>query len=84
MPRKKARGPGRPRKTTNAFGRWIDAKGWTRDDVARRLRITRGYLDMLCEGRRRPSLELAMKIEQLSRGGVPATRWLKTPPHSRD
>ena len=81
---RKARQRGRPRKATNRFGRWIDTKGQTREQVAERLRITRAHLDRLCRGDRRPDLELAFAIEALTRGAVPAKSWLKVPRHSTD
>lgn len=75
---------GRPRATETKLSRWIDAEKLTRDDVADRLGIGRTYLDKLCRAKSRPSLELALDIEKLTGGAVPATDWLKVPPHSSD
>jgi hypothetical protein len=80
----KRRGPGRPRKTTNAFGRWIDESRYSRDQIAERLGMSRSYLDQLCAGIRRPNLELAFKIEDMSKGAVPARSWLKASRHTAD
>ncbi len=81
---KNKRGRGRPRKATNAFGRWIDQSRLTRDQVADRLDITRTHLDRLCCDSRRPDLESAFAIEAMTRGKVTAKSWLKAPKHSGD
>jgi transcriptional regulator with XRE-family HTH domain len=74
---------GRPRSGNNALGRWIDRHGWTRDRVAARLGVSRRYLDRLCNGDRRPNLELAVRIEDLTGGEVSVRYWLRTTtPHS--
>jgi len=75
---------GRPRKTETPLSRWIDETGKGRDRVAEQLGITRSHLDRLCRGDRRPGLELALTIEKLSHGAVPATYWTKVAAHSRD
>lgn len=73
---------GRPRKTESKLSQWIDGQGVTRDVVAAGLAIRRTYLDKLCRGESRPSLELAVEIEELTRGAVPASDWLTVPPHT--
>jgi transcriptional regulator with XRE-family HTH domain len=83
MVRPRKRG-GPPRLATNALGRWIDRKDITRNEVAERLGISRRYLDRLCSDTRRPNLELAVAIEDLTRGKVKVRSWLKTPRHSGD
>jgi hypothetical protein len=84
----KAKGPGRPRKPQNALGRWLDKAGVKREDFARRLGVTRTHLDRLCRSdsrsRRRPGLDLALQIEALTSGSVPASPWASVPPHSAD
>jgi transcriptional regulator with XRE-family HTH domain len=80
---RKSRGPGRPRTSENAFARWIDAKGWTRDKAAARLGVTVATINGLCRNTRRPSLELAFDIERLTDGVVTARSWLKVPPHKK-
>lgn len=76
---------GRPRSRQNALGRWVDERsGRTREQVAKALGIEKPSIDRLCRGGRRPSLDLAIKIERLTEGAVPAASWQKVPPHSRD
>lgn len=84
MGRPPDRARGRPRNKQTKLSSWIDAKGLTRDVVAARLGIGRTYLDKLCRGASRPSLELALQIERLTSGAVIASEWLSVPPHSRD
>jgi transcriptional regulator with XRE-family HTH domain len=84
MGRKKAK-IGRPRSRNNAFGKWIDRRGWTRDRAAARLGVSRRYLDRLCNGSRRPNLELAVKIEDLTGGEIGVRYWLRTTaPHRNE
>lgn len=68
---------GRPRARETKLSRWIDATGTTREAFATKLGVNRTYLDMLCRGARRPGLALALEIERLTRGGVPAAGWVK-------
>ncbi len=75
---------GRPRKEESALSKWIDRAGLTREEFAAQLGISRPHVDRLCRGVRRPGLDLAMKIEQLTKGVVSAAAWTKIPPHSRD
>jgi transcriptional regulator with XRE-family HTH domain len=75
---------GRPRSSETKLSKWIDAQDLTRDQVATKLSVGRTYLDKLCRGASRPSLELAIEIEKLTRGAIPASEWLQVPPHSRD
>jgi transcriptional regulator with XRE-family HTH domain len=81
---KKQVGRGRPRKRETVLSRWIDEAGKTREEVAQRLFIARTYLDRICRGERRPGLELAIEIEQLTGGAVPVEVWKRVPPHRRD
>ena len=78
------RSRGRPRAKQTKLSEWIDARELTREQVAQRLEIGRTYLDKLCRAQSRPSLELALKIDKMTDGAVPATDWLKVPPHSHD
>jgi transcriptional regulator with XRE-family HTH domain len=80
----KKRPRGRPRKKQSKLASWIDSEKLIRDDVAARLGVTRPYLDKLCRGASRPSLELALAIEKLTAGKIAASEWLKVPPHSQD
>lgn len=70
------RSPGRPRKKETKLSRWIDASGMTRDEAAEKLAINRTHLDMLCRGSRRPGLTLAVEIEKLTKGAIPAAEWV--------
>jgi hypothetical protein len=79
---KKERGRGRPRKKQSKLSRWIDDHKLDRGEVAARLGIGRTYLDKLCREEGRPSLEIAIAIEKLTSGAVPAADWLRVLPHS--
>jgi transcriptional regulator with XRE-family HTH domain len=68
---------GRPRARTNAFGQWIDAQGLHRDDVARKLGISRRMLDRLCAGDRHPGLKVAVAVEDMTEGEVSVRSWLR-------
>jgi hypothetical protein len=48
----------------------------TRDQVAAELEINRTHLDKLCRGARRPGLAIALGIEKLTRGEIPAEHWV--------
>lgn len=67
---------GRPRKRETPFSRWIDGSGMSRDEVASELGINRTHLDKVCRGARRPGLALALGIEKLTGGAIPASDWL--------
>lgn len=84
MAREPKQGVGRPRKTETKLSGWLDAAGMTRYQLADRLNVARGHVDKICNGERRPSLELALEIEQLTDGAVPAAYWTSVPKHSRD
>jgi hypothetical protein len=81
---RKRLGPGRPRKSESKLSRWLDAAGMTRYELAERLKIGRGHADRICRGERRPSLELAVEIERLTDGAIPASTWTSIPKHGRD
>ena len=82
MATKKTRG--RPRAGETPLSRWLDENGMTRKEFARRLEISTEYLHRLCRMARRPSLELALRIEKATAGSVPASFWTAVPTHSRD
>lgn len=77
MPAPAKRSRGRPRKRETKLSRWIDAAGTTREAFATKLGVNRNYLDMLCRGARKPSLDLAVEIERITRGAIPASEWVK-------
>jgi hypothetical protein len=79
------RAPGRPpapAKKLTALGKWCIAQKLSRIEVAAKLGIPRPSLDRLCRGARRPGLELATRIEKLTRGEVPVAYWTRVPAHS--
>lgn len=49
-------------------------------DLADALGISQPHLSLLLAGRKRPSLDLAVRIEQVTKGAVPATSWVETSP----
>lgn len=49
-------------------------------DVARQLGISGGYLSELVNGIKTPSLDLAVAIERLTQGAVPAASWVPDAP----
>ncbi len=77
-------GRGRPRQSSNILSDWIDSAGKTRSEIAHALRIGPRHLDQLCASRRRPDIDLAFRIEDLTRGAVPARFWTTVSPHSTD
>jgi len=79
----RGRGVGRPLIRQGRFGRWLAEHGFNRDDVARRLGVNRRHVDHLAREDRRPSLELAIKIERLTSGEISADYFLGVRPRSR-
>lgn len=75
---------GRPVEKRSKLGVWVDKRGWTRQQLAEKLGIVRGSAIRLCSGTRRPSLELALKIEALTEGAVPVGYWAEIPTHAKD
>jgi plasmid maintenance system antidote protein VapI len=82
-PRRPPRRPGRPRMGDTALSRWLDTSGRDRDALANTLGISRSYLDRLCAGRARPSLALALRLDQATFGAVPATSWVAASSNSK-
>ncbi|QCP88117.1 XRE family transcriptional regulator [Cereibacter sphaeroides] len=54
----------------------IKSSGMTREQFAAAAGISRSYLSLLEAGKKQPSLEVAVRIERLTNGGVPATSWV--------
>ena len=79
MATRKKRRPGQPRKVNNRFGRWIDGAGRQRVLVAEKLGISHAHLNRLCRNERRPDLELALKIEKMTKGEVAVSFWATVP-----
>ncbi len=74
---------GRPVLKRSKLGAWVDERGWTRQQLADKLGIELGSAARLCSGERRPSLELAIAIEDLTDGAVSVRYWLEIPAHSK-
>jgi transcriptional regulator with XRE-family HTH domain len=75
---------GRPVEKRGKLGDWVDEHGWTRQRLADELGITLVSAARLCSGSRRPSLEMAVKIEDLTEGAVPVRYWIQIPAHEKD
>jgi len=56
--------------------RHIEDNGISREDLARRLGISRPYLSLLELGKRVPSLDLAIRIDRETGGAVPVGSWI--------
>ena len=77
------RGRGRPVVKRSKLGVWVDEHGWTRQQLADELGITLSGAARLCSGERRPSLETAIQIEDLTEGAIPVRYWLQIPAHTK-
>lgn len=75
---------GRPVEKRGKLGAWVDEHGWTRQQLADELGITLASAARFCSGDRRPSLEMAVKIEDLTKGAVPVRYWLQILAHGKD
>ena len=63
----------------NALRETILRSGETQAEWARRLDVSRGYLHGIINGTKRPSLDLALRIERLTDGAVPVQSWADVP-----
>lgn len=59
---------------------WIDRRGFNQVEAADRLGMTEGFISFLLNGHRRPSLAMAVKIEEST--GIPASAWVKSARHT--
>jgi len=57
------------------FTNVITSMGIPRRAIADQLGISTAYLSQLESGKKRPSLDLAFRIERLTGGAVPAASW---------
>jgi transcriptional regulator with XRE-family HTH domain len=55
---------------------FIRNSGLTQTQWAERFGVTSSYLSVLLQGGRKPSLQLAVRIERETDGAVPATSWV--------
>lgn len=58
------------------FAEFIKASGKTRASWATRIGVTASYLSDLLNGKKTPSLEVAVRIERETDGAVPAASWI--------
>ncbi len=61
-----------------AYADTLDGK---QDDLAKVFGISQPHLSLLMAGKKRPSLELAIRIEQLTEGAVPVSSWIVNEPN---
>src|SRR3954463_4839843 len=59
---------------------WLETRGVHAPDFAKRIGVSRRYLNMLKNRRRRPGLELLRTIEESTEGAVTIDDWLAAPP----
>jgi plasmid maintenance system antidote protein VapI len=58
------------------FADHIRSSGMTRSAWADRLKVSRSYLSDLLNGKKVPSLDLAVRIERATGGAVAASSWV--------
>ncbi len=75
---------GRRRKAETDLSLWIDQQYNSREEAAQNMGIARTSLDRLCRNERRPSIDLALRIAELSEGRIPVSYWRDVPRHSTD
>jgi hypothetical protein len=83
LKRERTRGPGRPSIRQGRFGQWLLDNRLDRDRVAAALGINRRHVDHIAREDRRPSLELAVKIERLTGGDILASYFSRIPSRRR-
>lgn len=55
---------------------YIERRNVDRREFAATLGISRGFLSLLESGKRSPGLDLAVRIERMTAGAVPASSWV--------
>lgn len=65
----------RPMSASDRFAVWLEKCGRARARVADELAVGPSTVTLLAQGSRRPSLDLAVRIERLTDGAVRATDW---------
>lgn len=60
----------------NVFANWLKKTGCTQMQAAERLRRSQSLISKLCNGGR-PSVTLAIEIEEWTDGEVPALSWYR-------
>lgn len=59
------------------FQTYVVATRSRQSDLAKRLGISQPHLSQILASKRKPSLELAVRIEKLTGGAVPAGSWVE-------
>lgn len=58
---------------------WLERKGWSQAELARRLGVPRSQVNDWIKGRRPPPCDIAVTIETLSDGAVKRDAWPARP-----
>lgn len=62
--------------TNHPLSQWIDER-MTDADFARRVGVSKSHLSLILQGKRGLSLDLAVRIEEITEGEFPAARLLR-------
>lgn len=63
----------------NRLARWRTGRGLSQEALAERLGITQGHASRILAGKQKPGLRVALAIEALTEGEVPASCWDEPP-----
>lgn len=66
------------------FAEHMDASGLSRTEWAKRLGVSKSYLSQLASGQKRPSLDMAVRIERETDGAVRPCDWIEAPALDED
>lgn len=55
----------------------LDQQGWTQEDLARKMRVSRQSVNSMIAGRFRLTPLMALKLERVSQGSLPAEAMLR-------
>jgi transcriptional regulator with XRE-family HTH domain len=58
------------------FAHYVTSSGLTQTAWADRIGVSRSYMSNLLNGKKRPSLEVAVRIERETGGLIPASSWV--------
>jgi DNA-binding XRE family transcriptional regulator len=83
LTRARRNGTGRPSIRQGRFGIWLEDNQIDRERLADALGINRRHIDHIAREDRRPSLELALKLERLTGGYVGVAYFAQIPSHRR-
>jgi DNA-binding XRE family transcriptional regulator len=79
LKRARGSGPGRPSIRQGLFGVWLDEHRIDRKRLADALGVNRRHIDHIAREDRRPSLDLALKLERLTGGRVGVAYFARIP-----